>query len=155
MFEAFALDLVGDGLGGGVAGFGVGGLAGVPKPWVGYLQRWYDTSTLTVAVRNNIRTNMAKTGRWLAAEHPGAVDPAWTWSTCANWGAAVDKMAVGDYVQRVDHLHGRLGGPIAPRTKSHILMGTRSFLRDLQEWEWIPRRFDTNRPRRCPARSPP
>jgi integrase len=122
------------------------GLAGVPELWSTYLQRWYDTSTLTTAVRNNIRTNMAKTGRWLAAEHPDAVDPAhWTRSTCANWVAAVDKMAVGDYVQRVDHLHDRLGDPIAPRTKSHILMGTRTFLRDLQEWEWIPRRFDTNR----------
>lgn len=118
----------------------------MPEPWAGYLQRWYDTSTLTTAVRNNIRTNMAKTGRWLAAVHPDAVDPAcWTRSTCASWVAAVDKMAVGDYVQRTDHLHERLGDPIASRTKSHILMGTRTFLRDLQEWEWIPRRFDTNR----------
>ncbi|MGW4995560.1 hypothetical protein ACWEQ3_49785 [Streptomyces mirabilis] len=66
-------------------------------------------------------------------------------TTCANWVAAVDKMAVGDYVQRADHLHDRLGDPIAPRTKSHILMGTRMFLRDLQEWEWIPRRFDPAR----------
>jgi integrase len=122
------------------------GLAGVPEPWAGYLQRWYDTSALTVNVRNNIRTNMAKTGRWLAAEHPDAVDPAhWTRSTCASWVAAVDRMAVGDYVQRTDHLHDRLGDPIAPRTKSHILMGTRTFLRDLQEWEWIPRRFDISR----------
>ncbi|MGW9032507.1 tyrosine-type recombinase/integrase [Streptomyces sp. NPDC055722] len=121
-------------------------LAGVPEPWAGYLQRWYDTSTLTVNVRNNIRTNMAKTGRWLAAQHPEAVDPAhWTRTTCADWVAAVDKMAVGDYVQRTDHLHDRLGDPIAPRTKSHILMGTRMFLRDLQEWEWIPRRFDPAR----------
>lgn len=122
------------------------GLAGVPEPWSAYLQRWYDTSVLTVNVRNNIRTNMAKTGRWLAAEYPDAVDPAhWTRSTCANWVAAVDKMAVGDHVQRTDHLHDRLGDPIAPRTKAHILMGTRTFLRDLQEWEWIPRRFDTSR----------
>ncbi|MEU5185403.1 tyrosine-type recombinase/integrase [Streptomyces olivoreticuli] len=121
-------------------------LTGVPEPWASYLQRWYDTSPLTVNVRNNIRTNMAKTGRWLAAKHPEVVDPAhWTRATCANWVAAVDKMAVGDYVQRTDHLHERLGDPIAPRTKSHILMGTRMFLRDLQEWEWIPRRFDPAR----------
>ncbi|WP_225446702.1 site-specific integrase [Streptacidiphilus sp. PB12-B1b] len=121
-------------------------LAGVPEPWSGYLQRWYDTSVLTANVRNNIRTNMAKAGRWLAAEHPEAVDPAhWTRATCADWVAAVDRMAVGDYVQRSDHLHDRLGDPIAPRTKAHILMGTRTFLRDLQEWEWMPRRFDTAR----------
>ncbi|EST27645.1 hypothetical protein N566_23255 [Streptomycetaceae bacterium MP113-05] len=122
------------------------GLVGVPEPWSTYLQRWYDTSTLTTAVRNNVRTNMAKTGRWLGAEHPDAVDPAhWTRGTCAAWVAAVDKMTVGAYVQRTDHLHDRFGDPIAPRTKSHILMGTRMFLRDLQEWEWIPRRFDPSR----------
>ena len=122
------------------------GLAGVPEPWAGYLQRWYDTSTLTTAVRRNTRTNMAKAGRWLAAECPDAVDPAqWTRGTCAAWIAAVDKLTVGAYVQRTDHLHDRLGDPILPRTKSHILMGTRMFLRDLQEWEWIPRRFDPSR----------
>ena len=32
-------------------------LAGVPEPWAAFLQRWYDTSVLTVNVRNNIRTN--------------------------------------------------------------------------------------------------
>ncbi|MFC7303200.1 tyrosine-type recombinase/integrase [Streptomyces monticola] len=116
------------------------------EPWASYLQRWYDTSTLTTAVRNNVRTNMAKAGRWLAAEHPEFVDPAhWTRATCAAWVAAVDKLTVGAHVQRTDHLHDRLGDPILPRTKSHILMGTRMFLRDLQEWEWIPRRFDPSR----------
>ena len=35
--------------------------------------------------------------------------------------------------------------PIAPRTKAHILMASRTFFRDCQEWEWIPRRFDPTR----------
>ena len=89
---------------------------------------------------------MAKAGRWLAAEHPEITEPGqWTRQTCAAWVAAVDRMAVGDYVQRRDHLHGRAGEPIAPRTKAHILMATRTFFRDCQEWEWIPRRFDPTR----------
>jgi hypothetical protein len=51
-------------------------------------------------------------------------------------------MAVGDYVQRHDHIQARAGKPIRPRSKAHILGATRAFFRDCQEWEWIPRRFD-------------
>jgi integrase len=122
------------------------GLAGVPTAWAELLRRWHDTSTLTPNVRNNIRVNMAKAGRWAAAEHPEATDPRqWTRTICAAWIAAVDRMMIGDWVQRRDHLSERLGEPISPRTKAHLLMGTRMFFRDLQEWEWIPRRFDPAR----------
>lgn len=97
-------------------------------------------------MRANVRVNLAKTGRWLATEHPEQADPGrWTRRTCAAWVAVVDRMRIGDWVQRRDHLHERIGTPIAPRTKAHILMATRMFFRDLQEWEWIPRRFDPGR----------
>ena len=122
------------------------GFHGVPTVWAEALQRWHDTSTLTRDVRDGIRVNMAKTGRWMAAEHPEQVDPAqWTRATCAAWVAAVDRMSIGDWVQRRDHLKDRIGRPIAPRTKAHMLMASRVFFRDLQEWEWIPRRFDPAR----------
>ena len=122
------------------------GLAGVPQPWADLLQRWYDTSALTPNVRSGIRVNMAKAGRWAAAKEPHAIDPRqWTRTTCASWIAAIDRMVIGDWVQRTDHLNGRIGTPILPRTKSHILMASRMFFRDLQEWEWIPRRFDPAR----------
>ena len=89
---------------------------------------------------------MAKAGRWLAAEHPEITEPGqWTRSTCADWVAAIDRMTVGDYTQRRDHLTGRAGAPIAPRTKAHILTASRAFFRDCQEWEWIGRRFDPTR----------
>ena len=121
-------------------------LAGVPERWANYLQRWHETSTLTRDVRAGVRVNMAKAGRWLAAEHPEASDPRqWSRTTCAAWVATVDRMAVGDWVQRRDHLHERAGRPISPRTKAHMLTSSRVFFRDLQEWEWIPRRFDPNR----------
>src|SRR4030088_2346575 len=91
-------------------------------------------------------TLIAKAGRWLAAEHPEITEPdQWTRETCAAWVAAVDRMAVGDYVQRRDHLRDRAGKPVAPRTKAHMLMATRTFFRDCQEWEWFPRRFDPSR----------
>ena len=43
---------------------------------------------------------------------------------------------------RRDHLHDRIGAPIAPRTKAHILMGTRAFNRDLRGVGVDPARFD-------------
>jgi hypothetical protein len=51
-------------------------------------------------------------------------------------------MRIGDYVWRSDALGHRDGTPIAPRTKVHHLVTSRTFFRDCQEWEWIPRRFD-------------
>jgi integrase len=122
------------------------GIDGTDEAWASWVQRWHDTSTLTPKVRAIVRTIMAKAGRWLAAEHPEITEPGqWTRATCAAWVAAIDRMAVGDYVQRRDHIHARAGTPISPRTKAHNLMATRTFFRDCQEWEWIPHRFDPSR----------
>jgi integrase len=122
------------------------GIEGTSPEWAGWVERWHATSPLTPKVRAIIRTIVAKAGRWLAAGHPEITEPGqWTRQTCAAWVAAVDRMAVGDYVQRHDHLHGRAGKPVAPRTKAHVLMATRTFFRDCQEWEWFPRRFDPTR----------
>lgn len=122
------------------------GIDGTDPTWAAWVQRWHDTSTLTPKVRATVRTIMAKAGRWLAAEHPEITEPGqWTRQTCAAWVAAIDRMAVGDHVQRHDHIHARAGAPISPRTKAHNLMATRTFFRDCQEWEWIPRRFDPAR----------
>jgi integrase len=122
------------------------GIDGTSPEWAGSVERWHATSALTPRVRATVRTIMAKAGRWLAAEHPQITEPGqWTRQTCAAWVAAVDRMDVGDYVQRRDHIHARAGEPISPRTKAHVLMATRMFFRDCQEWEWIPRRFDPAR----------
>jgi integrase len=97
-------------------------------------------------VRSLIRIQMAKAGRWLAAEHPEITEPSqWTRQTCASWVAAVDRMRAGDYVQRPEALRSRDGAPLLPATKAHMLMASRTFFRDCQEWEWIPRRFDPSR----------
>ena len=118
-------------------------IEGANAAWIVWVERWYSTSTLTPKVRAIIRTLMAKIGRWLLAEHPEITEPTqWTRSTCATWVAAVDRMCVGDYVQRFDALGNRKGTPISPRTKAHMLMASRTFFRDCQEWEWLPRRFN-------------
>jgi integrase len=127
-------------------------IEGAAPAWAGWVERWHATSTLTPKVRAVVRTIMAKAGRWLAAEQPEITEPGqWTRQTCAAWGAAIDRMRVGDYVQRTDSLAGRAGAPISPRTKAHLLMASRTFFRDCQEWEWFPRRFDPARALALPS----
>ncbi|WP_157777888.1 hypothetical protein [Nocardia terpenica] len=82
---------------------------------------------------------MAKAGRWLVAEHPETTEPGqWTRQTGAAWVGAMDRLNVGDYVQRTVGLSKRSGKPLSPRTKACYLTATRTVFRDMQEWEWIP-----------------
>ncbi|MER8084280.1 tyrosine-type recombinase/integrase [Streptomyces sp. NPDC094048] len=117
----------------------------VPAPWAEMVCRWFDTSTLSRNVRMAYRQDLARIGRWLAAEHPQITEPAqWTRATCAAWVATVDRMRIGDYVERTA-TRGVFGDPMSPSTKDSALTASRAFFRDLQEWEWIPRRFDPGR----------
>ena len=120
--------------------------AGGAQEWAAWADRWHATSTLTPRVRGHVRSTLLKVGRWLEAEHPEAADPArWTRQTCAAWTAALDRMQVGDYVQRTVGLKDRAGKPLEAATKATQLSAVRTFFRDCQEWEWIPRRFDPQR----------
>ncbi|MFE9328929.1 tyrosine-type recombinase/integrase [Nocardia sp. NPDC052278] len=114
--------------------------------WAEWADRWHDTSTLTPRVRGTVRSTLLRVGRWLEVEHPEAADPAdWTRQTCAAWIAALDRMKVGDYVQRTTGLNDRLGKPLEASTKAGQIAAVRRFFRDCQEWDWLPRRFDPNR----------
>ena len=42
-------------------------------------------------------------------------------------------------------MRARSGGQLLPRTKAHLIWSPRPFFNDLQEWEWIERRFDPRR----------
>ncbi|WP_329392587.1 hypothetical protein [Streptomyces sp. NBC_01716] len=53
-------------------------------------------------------------------------------------------MRIGDYVERTAN-RGVFGNPMSQSTKDSALTASRAFFRDLQEWEWIPRRFDSGR----------
>jgi integrase len=122
---------------------GPAAIAGAPQAWAELVERWCGTSALTPKVRSSTRAVLAKAGRWTAAEQPGIAGPAdWTRQTCASWVAAVDRMSVGDYVQRPATTGSTAGNPLKPKSKASYLRMTRTFFRDLQEWEWIPRRFD-------------
>ncbi|WP_219912474.1 tyrosine-type recombinase/integrase [Nonomuraea fuscirosea] len=119
---------------------------GAPQVWTQWVERWHATSTLTPNTRGGVRSNLLKIGRWAAAEQPDAADPAaWTRQTCASLVAALDRMNVGDYAERTIGLKDRLGKPLEASTKASQLAAVRTFFRDCQEWEWLPRRFDPQR----------
>jgi hypothetical protein len=114
-----------------------------PPEWMAWVERWYDTSTLTPTVRREYRGILAKVGRWLAAEQPAVVAPTdWTREVCAAWVARVTRAGIGDYAQRRVGLAGRLGHRLAPATMAGYITATRTFFRDAQEWGWCGRRFD-------------
>jgi integrase len=118
-------------------------ITGAAASWSQWVDRWAQTSTLTPKVRTTYRTILAKAGRWLAEQHPDITSPEqWTRQTCAAWLAAVDRLSAGDYVQHRTGSPTRWGTPLSARTKASYIKVVRVFLRDCQEWEWIPRRFD-------------
>ena len=91
-------------------------ITGAADAWAGWVERWHATSTLAPVTRGIYRVVLAKTGRWLAGEHPEITEPAhWTRQTCASWVAAVDRMAVGDYSQSLAGKRGRVGEPLSPK----------------------------------------
>lgn len=107
--------------------------------WEQWVDRRHATSTLAPRTRRNVRAKLLKVGRWLATERPEAADPAaWTRQTCAAWVAAVDRMVVGDYVQRTAGLKDRVGKPLEASSKEGLLSAVRGFFADCQEWEWLP-----------------
>ena len=119
---------------------------GVPPAWEAWVQRWHETSPLTPHVRANHRTILYKAGRWLTSEHPKIEEPQqWTRELCAQWVAAVTRLHAGDYAQRREALKDKEGKPLAARTKASYIAVVRRFFRDIQEWEWIPRRFNPER----------
>ena len=117
--------------------------SGGASEWERWVDRWHATSTLTPHTRGNVRANLLKVGRWLQAERPEAADPAtWTRQTCAAWVAALERMNVGDYVQRTVNIKDRIGKPLEASSKEGQLAALRRFFSDCQEREWLPRRFD-------------
>ena len=118
----------------------------VTPEWVEWCQRWHDTSTLSVQTRERTYYDAIKTGRWLADKHPEITSPAqWTRQLAIKFVADVDKMKIGDYVENINRVCDQKGKPLTPVTKSGFLSGVRRFIRDCQEWEWIPRKFSPER----------
>ena len=117
--------------------------ASLSGDWVLTVERWEVTSTLTASTRRHLRDMVLKAGRWLQSCHPEITHAdQWTRELAAEYVGVVDRMHVGDYVWRTAGLGTRLGKPATARSKNAFLGAMRCFFADIQEWEWIPRRFD-------------
>jgi integrase len=120
----------------------------VPELWLDYAKRWFQTSTLSRSSRSQTYFALIKVGRWINHEQPDHADPgSWTRELAAGWVARVDRMLVGEYSHgpNTAYMRRRSGGELLPRTKAHLIWALRRFFNDIQEWEWIERRFDARR----------
>ena len=63
----------------------------------------------------------------------------------ADWVATVCRMSCGDWTQIDDKYKHRAGQPLSAKAKAHHLSAVSAFFRDIQEWGWVPRRFDPRR----------
>jgi integrase len=120
---------------------------GVPAEWITWVERWRSTTTLQAKTRRMYCVYLYKAGRWLAKVHPECATPAaWTREIAAECVATVCRLTVGEWMQADSkYQRQRMGKPLAAATKGHHLVTLSSFFRDCQEWEWIPRRFDSRR----------
>lgn len=112
----------------------------VHPEWMGWVQRWEATSTLTESTRRSMRTALLKAGRWLQACSPHITSPRqWDRPLAASYVAAVDRMRAGDYIGPRASGHIQERQPLSPRAKDTYLSAMRVFFADCQEWDWIPR----------------
>ncbi|HLI57663.1 MAG TPA: tyrosine-type recombinase/integrase, partial [Actinomycetota bacterium] len=121
---------------------------GVPQVWLEWTRRWFETSTLSRRTRESAYYSLIKAGRWLQRDHPEHADPAsWDRELAAAWVAAVDRLVVGDLSKapNTNYMRARYGGPMSASSKAQLIWTLRRFFVDLQEWEWIERRFDPRR----------
>jgi len=120
--------------------------------WLGYCQRWYETSTLTRMTRYSSYGYLLRLGRWLTQEHPEALYPGdWTREFAATVVAFINHLRFGEWIEPENAWRipaNKRGQPVTARYKDSFLYAVRTFFLDCQEWQWIDRRFD---PHRCLA----
>jgi integrase len=128
------------------------GTATVAPVWLGYCQRWYETSTLTRSTRYQSYGFLLRLGRWLTVTHPEALHPGdWTREFAATVVAFINQLRFGEWTEPENAWRipaNKRGQPVTARYKDRFLYAVRAFFLDCQEWQWIDRRFD---PHRCLA----
>ncbi len=124
----------------------------IAESWLMWCRRWREYST--VQEKGHTYYLLLKVGRWLNVKHPEVAGPAdFTYEIATEFVAAVMDMKVGEWIsaQRRAHLpQERVGQPLRPNAKARLLKCLRAFLRDCQEWGWIPVRLNPSRALQAP-----
>ncbi len=129
-------------------GYRTDAATGVDPEWAAWCARWRATSTFAPKTAQGVYYGALRAGRWLAREHPTVRTPAaWTRDLALAYVAAVNAGVLGDLAAPSVYAgrRRRRGTPLSARYKATVLRALRLFFRDLQEWEWCPRRFDPQR----------
>lgn len=118
---------------------------GVSEEWLGWCERWRDTSSTSPSTREGRFSELLTAGRWLTRYHPTIISPAdWTMDLALDYIRYVDQKRVGEDLPSPQQTP-RTGQPLSASGKSELLAAARAFFRDLHEWGWIARRFNPYR----------
>ena len=126
----------------------------IAEEWFFWCERWRKQTTLQRP--ESVYYSALMAGRWLKAQHPEITSPArWTYELAAEFVAAVSRVTIGEWanpsLRERRTPADRLGQPFRPHAKKRLLGAMRTFLRDCQEWGWIPVQLNPDRALRTPA----
>ncbi len=116
---------------------------GVPDEWARFCRRWFETKTSGKRGRHKAYYFLLNIGRWLGQTHPNVTSPAeWNRELAAEAVAVTCQWRAGDWCSETPSHIKNKGHALAASTCAERLSMLRTFFRDLQEWEMIPRHFD-------------
>lgn len=119
---------------------------GLPAEWLAMCERWKAISPSARASRARNFVGATLAGRWAARHHPEVRSPAdWTADLAFEYVRYIMGRRVGDDTARPCRRTRFTGQPLAPRSKRNLISSVRLFFHDIQEWDWIPRRFNPAR----------
>lgn len=126
----------------------------IAEEWFSWCERWRRQTTLQRP--EGVYYPLLMVGRWLGAQHPEITSPAqWTYELAAEFVAAVSRVTIGEWanpsLRERRTPADRLGQPLRPHAKKSLLGAMRTFLRDCQEWGWIPTYLNPDRALRTPS----
>jgi integrase len=119
-------------------------VADVPHEWGRLARYWHETSTLTPRSRLRMYYRLLTVGRWLQATRPHIESPVQWNRTVASEAVAMSvnlrccEWSLSTTASRFPNS----GKPMQANSKVDMLYSLRTFFRDLQHWETIPRSFD-------------
>lgn len=118
----------------------------VAPGWVDWCKRWRATAIGPEHTREKIYFGVLKFARWITSNHPSMLGPAdVNREVLIEYVAAVDRMKVGEWSNPTGNSARTLGKPLTASSKAATLNMLRRFLGDIQDWEWIPKRYEPGR----------
>jgi integrase len=109
--------------------------------WNAWVYRWEETSTLSPDARKGTRHILTRVGAWLQRAQPDVVSPQqWDRQLCLKLVKAVTDLHTGEWSSPPGQATS--GTLLSAGTRLRKIYALRRFFLDLQDWEWIPKRFN-------------